>query len=385
MTPLLNRSATSGALTSSPVPPEGLRPVEIEVVRPSELTAEQIGQWTRLQTMGEALGSPFLSPHWPRAVQAAQWPDQDTIRVAILRKGRQTRGFFPARVKGGVGMAAGSPMCDYQGLIAEPGLAVDVRQILGALGLDRYDFCHMPASQTAFEGHVRGLTPSWISRLPFGYDAYAHDKCAESGILKDLDKRRRKAEREMGKVTFTALSRSHGDFEKMLEWKREKYRETGQTDIFAAGWTQRLMEELFASRDPDFGGALFTLHIDDKLAAAQFHLRGADVIHAWIIAHDETHERVSPGLLLFQDIMRWMDDTPFTSIDYGPGDYRFKRQLANAECLVGHGFIGRPSAQAFLRGAAYGIREAAERLPLGKVSDLPGKAMRRMDLMRGLR
>ncbi len=359
--------------------------MDIDIVRPSELTPDEIGAWTRLQTGGEALGSPFLSPHWPRAVQAAQSPDKDATRIAILRQGGQARGFFPAKVRGGVAMPVGSPMCDYQGLIAEPGLAIDPRAILEALGVARYDFCHMPAAQTAFAGHVRGLTPSWISRLPFGYDAYAHDKNAESGILKDLDKRRRKAEREMGKITFTALSRSHSDFEKLLAWKRDKYRETGQTDIFAAGWTQRLMEELFASRDPDFGGALFTLHIDDELAAAQFNLRGADVIHAWIIAHDETRERVSPGLLLFQDIMRWMDETPFTSIDYGPGDYRFKRQLANAECLIGHGFIGRPSAQTFLRGAAYGIREAAERLPLGRVSELPGKAMRRMDLMRGLR
>ena len=162
-------------------------------------------------------------------------------------------------------------------------------------------------------------------------------------------------------------------------------RETGQTDIFAAGWTQRLMAVLFDSRDPGFGGTFFTLHIDDKLVAAQFHLRGADIIHAWIIAHDAAYERVSPGLLLFQDIMHWMDETPYTSIDYGPGDYRFKRQLANAECVIGHGFVGRPGAATFIRGAAYGIREAAERLSLGKVSELPGKAMRRYDLMRGLR
>lgn len=359
--------------------------MEIEVVRPSQLTAEQIGQWTALQAGGEDLGSPFLSPHWARAVEAAQSPDQSTVRVAILREAGRIVGFFPAKVKGGVGMPAGAPMCDYQGLIAAPDVKIDARRLLEALGIARYDFCHMPQSQAPFAGHIRGASPSWISRLPFGYEAYAHDKNAESGILKDLDKRRRKAEREMGKVTFTAFSRSHSDFAQMMDWKRGQYRETGQTDIFASGWTQRLMEDLFAGRDPDFGGSLFTLHIDDKLAAAQFHLRGADIIHAWIIAHDGDYERVSPGLLLFQDIMRWMDDTPYTSIDYGPGEYRFKKQLANAQCMVGHGFVGRPSAESFIRGAAYGIRAAAERLPLGKVSELPGKAMRRMDLIRGLR
>jgi CelD/BcsL family acetyltransferase involved in cellulose biosynthesis len=171
----------------------------------------------------------------------------------------------------------------------------------------------------------------------------------------------------------------------MLAWKRGQYRATGQTDIFETGWTARLLRNLFAGRDPEFGGALFTLHVGDQLAAAQFHLMGKRVIHAWMIAHDDGFDRVSPGLLLFQDIMRWMDDTPFTSIDYGPGEYRFKKQLSNAACTVGHGFVGRPGASTLVRTAAYGIRAAAERLPLGRVSELPAKAMRRMDLIRGLR
>jgi hypothetical protein len=50
-----------------------------------------------------------------------------------------------------------------------------------------------------------------------------------------------------------------------------------------------------------------------------------------------------------------------------------------------HGFVGVPSAASLLREAAYGVRRAAEALPLGAVSALPGKAMRRIDLIRGLR
>ena len=49
-----------------------------------------------------------------------------------------------------------------------------------------------------------------------------------------------------------------------------------------------------------------------------------------------------------------------------------------------HGFVGLPSAAALARRAAYGVRRAAEALPLGRVSELPGKAMRRMDVWRGL-
>jgi len=42
-------------------------------------------------------------------------------------------------------------------------------------------------------------------------------------------------------------------------------------------------------------------------------------------------------------------------------------------------------AASLVREAQYRVRHAAEALPLGRASALPGKAMRRMDLWRGLR
>ena len=48
------------------------------------------------------------------------------------------------------------------------------------------------------------------------------------------------------------------------------------------------------------------------------------------------------------------------------------------------GFLGSPSPCHLVRHAAYGVRSMAEALPLGRMSELPGKAMRRLDLLRGL-
>jgi CelD/BcsL family acetyltransferase involved in cellulose biosynthesis len=79
-----------------------------------------------------------------------------------------------------------------------------------------------------------------------------------------------------------------------------------------------------------------------------------------------------------------MDGAPFDRLDLGLGDYRFKRELSNVQRDVAHGFVGVPSPAAAVRGAAYGLRRAAESLPLGAVSTLPGRAMRRVDIMRGL-
>ncbi len=359
--------------------------MKIDVVRPWELTASAVERWAALQAADPALESPFLSPYWPRAVSRAQGAGS-SVRVAVLGGLEDPKGFIAARVGPFTAMPAGAPMCDYQGLVAEAGLEVDPREIVAALGVGRLDFCHMLDSQAPFAPHARGAEPSRVIDVSGGYPAYAEERRAAGvSALKDIDKKRRKIEREVGPVTFTAFSRSKSDFDQLVAWKQQAWRGSGQTDLFAAGWPLRLLRGLFASRDASFGGVLFTLHVGDRLAAAQLNLRGGATVHSWIIGHDSAFDRYSPGMMLFQDILRWMDQAPYSRLDLGSGDYRFKRELANHEVSVAHGFVGTRSPAAVMRQAAYGLRQVAERLPLGPVSELPGKAMRRLDLLRGLR
>ncbi|MDP1630925.1 MAG: GNAT family N-acetyltransferase [Caulobacter sp.] len=362
--------------------------MKIDVVRPWELTAEAVDRWAALQAADPALDSPFLSPHWPRAVAQAQGPGGPDrgVRVAVLGGLADPRGFLAARTGAFTAMPAGAPMCDYQALVAEPGLEIDPRRIVEAFGVGRLDFSHMLESQAPFAARARGRADSYLIDVSQGYAAYEAERRADGvSALKDADKKRRKVERELGPVTFTAFSRSRADFDQLTAWKQEQWRATGQTDVFAAGWPLRLARALFTGRDPAFGGVLFTLHIGDKLAAAQMNIRGGQTVHSWIIGHDPAFDRYSPGMLLFQDILRWMDQAPYSRLDLGVGDYRFKRELSNARVGVVHGFVGAPSAAALVREAAYAVRRTAEALPLGAVSELPGKAMRRLDLLRGLR
>jgi CelD/BcsL family acetyltransferase involved in cellulose biosynthesis len=358
--------------------------VKIDVLRPRELSPALQARWLELHRLGDAAGSPFLSPCWARSVELARGGRD--VRVAVLSEAGEARGFMPVSTGKVIAIAAGGAMSDYEGMVAEPGFAFDAQAVVRALGVSRYDFSHVLRSDAAFAPYARGECLSWLVDAPGGYEAYAAQRRAAGvSALKEIDRKRRKVEREVAEPVFTAWSTSHADFERLFELKREQYRATGQTDIFAAGWTLRLVEDLFALKVPGFGGALFTLHFGDQLAAAQFHLMGERVIHAWMIAHDPAFERYSPGLLLFQDILRWMDDQPYERLDLGYGDYRFKRELSNAQAPLVHGFVGLPSAASLVREAAYGLRQAAESLPLGPVSELPGKAMRRLDLLRGLR
>jgi CelD/BcsL family acetyltransferase involved in cellulose biosynthesis len=357
--------------------------VDIDVLRPKELTPALIASWRALQRRGRAWDSPFLSPCWARSVELAR--GDDSVRVAVLSEGGDPHAFLPANVGKFSAIAAGGAMTDYEGLVGDPGPDFDPARLLRALGVARYDFSHIPEDQLAFLPYAKGREASWIIDVPDGYAAYAAERRTVGTAVKEIDRKRRKVERELGPAVFAACSPSKADFDRLIDLKRAQYRATGQTDIFDAGWTLKLLEHLFALRTPGFGGTLFTLHFGEALAAAQFHLMGETTIHAWMIAHEPELERYSPGLLLFQDILRWMDETPYDRLDLGYGDYRFKRELANAQATLMHGFVGAFSAASFLRGAVYGVRQAVEALPLGRVSELPGKAMRRLDLLRGLR
>jgi CelD/BcsL family acetyltransferase involved in cellulose biosynthesis len=361
-----------------------LKAVKIDVIRPRDLTDGQIARWMGMQARAPALQNPFFAPQWAQAVERAQARgDGDPgVRVAVLG---DDEGFFAARRGAFTALPAGAPMADYQGVVGAADLDFDPKALVKALGVSRLDFNHMLHDQAPFSPYLRGEALSWIVDVSAGYAAYEAETRARSSVLKDIDKKRRKAEREAGAAQFTAFSRSSADFSKLLAWKRAQYRATGQTDIFNTAWCLALVEDLFERRDPHFGGALFTLHLGGELAAAHFHLYGGPVIHGWLIAHNAAFERYSPGMLLFQDILKWMDGGPYGRLDLGCGDYRFKRELSNQQVRTGYGFVGTPSPATLVRSVAYGLRGAAESLPLGAASALPGKAMRRLDLLRALR
>ena len=360
--------------------------LKIDVVPALELSPETSARWSAAQSAAPRFDSPFLSPQWVQAVARAQGPDSG-VQVAIQH---DTAGapaaFLPVRRRGGTAMPVGAPMCDYQALVTRGDFQAEPRAMLRAMDVSRFDFCHMQADDPAFRGHGRGQCTSWIVDLADGYAAYeAQRKAAGIGVLKDIDKKRRKAERETGVARFTALSDSRADFEQLLVWKRAQLAATGQTDLFKTPWVMRLIEALRETRGADFGGGLYTLHLGDDLAAVHFHLRGGGTIHGWLIAHDPRFERYSPGLLLFQDILKSLDAGPYRRLDLGAGDYRFKRELSNRQQMVMFGFLGAPSVSTLARKAVYSMREMAEALPLGPMSALPGKAMRRIDVLRGLR
>jgi CelD/BcsL family acetyltransferase involved in cellulose biosynthesis len=302
-----------------------------------------------------------------------------------VRDSGEAKAFLPARVGRVTAMPVGAPLCDYQGLVAAADAEIDGRRLLAALGVQRLDFSALMLEAPGLSGCVRGRAVSHVIDLRQGYDVYAAGReAAGTDILKDGAKKHRKLEREHGEVQFTAENMSIADFNQLLAWKQAQYAETGQTDLLACDWPPKLLRSLFESGSPSLRGVLFTLHAGGKLAAAHYALCTPTIAHAWFIAHDASLQRYSPGVVLITEVLRWAAGRRMAEVDLGAGDYRFKLSLANTQRPIGHGFVGRFAPATLMRAAHYEVRRAAEALPLGRFSALPGKAMRRLDLWRGL-
>jgi CelD/BcsL family acetyltransferase involved in cellulose biosynthesis len=119
-------------------------------------------------------------------------------------------------------------------------------------------------------------------------------------------------------------------------------------------------------------------------AAVLFCLRAQKALHAWFVAYDPKYSEYSPGILVFAEAIKAAAEAGYTEMDLGPGDYRFKESFANYGRPIGAGFVGRPGLSSAARAAQFQVRALVEALPVGRVRQWPAKAMRRLDIARGL-
>ena len=349
--------------------------MRLETIHPKELGPAEIARWRAHLRPG--LDSPYLTPDWAQVVGAAR----DDARVCVIDGGD---GFFAAqRLSRFSAMGIGAPICDYQGVVGAPGLAVSGGDLCRALKVGRIDLTHVPAGQNLFE--PAGAEGSWIAETNGGRDLYeAALRARRAEFVRQTDKKLRKLKRERGHVEFRAASAEHADFETLLAWKNAQLARSGQPRIWAAPWVRATLDRCFARRDANFGGALFTLSVEGRLAAGAFCLRSARVLHFWIVAHDGDFDSYSPGVQLARWAIGWAGDNGVAEVDFGPGEYQYKRQLSTTQRMLERGVVAGASLSGALRRGALGLRAGVERLPHARLAALPGKAMRRLDLMRAL-
>ncbi|MBC7767562.1 MAG: GNAT family N-acetyltransferase [Phycisphaerales bacterium] len=349
--------------------------MRLETIHPNELGPAEAARWRAHQRAGTL--SPYLTPEWAQIVGAAR-PD---ARVCIIEGGE---GYFGAqRLSRFSAMGIGAPIADYQGVVGAEGLAVAPAALCRALNVGRIDLSHTPSGQTLFK--AAGSEGSWLAETHGGRELYeAALRTRRAEFVRQTDKKARKLERERGHVDFQAQSGERADFETLLSWKNEQLKRSGQPEIWATPWVRETLDRCFEARGASFSGALFTLSADAGLAAAAFCLRSSTVLHFWLVAHDGAFDAYSPGVQLARRIIGWAGDNGVSEVDFGPGDYQYKRQLSTSQRSLEWGVVSSGSVSGALRQGQHALRRQIERLPHKRLAALPGKAMRKLDLVRAL-
>lgn len=356
--------------------------MKVDCVSPSNLSVDELNAWNAILRDVPAFRSPYLSPGWAKLVGRSR-PDST---VVVFRKDDKPVGFLPVqRANGHAALPLGGPICDYQSFIARDDMPFDVRMALDELNVKRIDFTGLTDAHACCAPHIKTQDLGMVVDLSDGWDGYVENRrSAGSSVLKRVRKKFKKMKSECGNVEFSAFTHNKEDFKILMDWKRAQWKRTGSVDIMTKPWINQVISDSFDVSDNGFGGELFTLKADGQLVAALYALKLDNMLHAWFVGYSRDYETYSPGLILFTETLRAMAEAGYTQLDLGGGDYQFKQSLATQTRMAGPGFIGSSNLATYSRSLQYEIRSIVESLPLGCVSTWPAKAMRRMDVWRGM-
>ena len=320
--------------------------MEIRCLPWGDIEDKTRGIWTRLRASNPALRSPYFA--WEFADSVAKF--QDNVQVAVLSREDRVLGYLPfQRTHPRRAVPVGSPMNDYQGLVAAPDLEFDPPAVLQACGLDRFDYDHVVVEQQSWAPYHRARVPSPCLDLSRGFDAWMESRRRDgrSGFrrLKEL---RRALARAAGAVRFELDVRDLRALDRVFALKSAQYRRTlgMQRDLFASPAMAGTLRDLFERRTGDATGTLSVLWAGDRLVAAHFGLRSDTVLHWWFPCYDGELARYSPGALLLLELAESMPKSGIRLLDFGKGTERYKLRWATGSFEVAEGHVDADTLRA---------------------------------------
>lgn len=356
--------------------------MRIDVIHPRELGAPEQERWAQLRDANPSCSSPYLAFGFTRLVGEAR----ADARVAVLQDANQIVGFLPVqRPSPFSAMALGTPIADVQGLIGPRDLDIPAGALCRALNVGHIDFSATPLEVASIGQRLHARSYTHIARLEGNTEAYQGRIDARGGVTqKRLLKKAGKLKRDHGEPLFNTDSRDRALLDQLLTWKRDQCIATSQPPVWSTRWVVDTLDRLWQGTGTDLRLRLATAHVNDTPVAVQLYLQSGQYLHLWMIGHDHDFNVYSPGLMFAQRFALWAADAGFEEIDYGGGDYQFKAKIATEQRPMAWGSLTRLSASGLARKGLYAARAAIEKLPHPALRDLPGRAMRRLDMMRGL-
>jgi CelD/BcsL family acetyltransferase involved in cellulose biosynthesis len=171
-------------------------------------------------------------------------------------------------------------------------------------------------------------------------------------FFKTILYKERKLVKDHGELRFDFGSSDARALRHLMNWKSAQYRRTSRGDRFAKRWVRETVEELFATQSPSLRGALSTLHVEDRLIAADFSLRSPFVLACWFPSHDMEMAKYSPGSIRTLAMVRAAAAEGLVHMDLGKGEEEYKQNLKTADTCVAEGRADDASPIAVVRRAS---------------------------------
>ena len=342
--------------------------MKVQVYPVNKLSREHLSAWSEIQLASSECDSPYFRPEFHQLAGKVGRP----VLVGVMKEGDRPVGFFPFE-RGAFGTArpVARRLSDFHGAIVAPGVEWCAKTLLQGCGLRRFCFDHLVATQKQFITGPVTTAPSPVADLSDGFPAY-WERLRQRGE-RELDrvfKKRKKMERQFGPIHFCLHQPSHATLAMCIKWKSSQYQRTGALNCFRRPWAVELLRLISSTDSPHFSGVVSTLSVQDELVAVHVGMRSASVFHHWFPAHNSEHlcAKHSPGLQLLTHMLEGCASTGIGRIDFGKGDYSYKRDFGTGELRVAEGECGNASLRSTLNqslsGAKGWCKTVAERVGL---------------------
>jgi CelD/BcsL family acetyltransferase involved in cellulose biosynthesis len=341
------------------------------IIKPDQLTGDEIREWTRLVRCNSALCSPFFMPEFTQATGVVH----SGVRVVVAEQDGIPVGFLPFQnERRGQRVAVGGSLNDFQGLISDADADCDFAELLRHAGIDLLNCSKLLDWQAQMSPFILRRNPSPIIDLSAGFEGW------ESGLkdngceqLKQLARKERKLGRECGDVRFEFHTTSDSVLQTLVRWKRDQYSRTGELDVFSLNWPAHLLSHLLSSDSP-LQPVLSALYAGKVLVAAHYGLSNASVCHWWFPGYDPEYGKYSPGKILLRHILKESAIRGITRFDFGAGDESYKYSFANNSVEICRTVIDRNAARRWLGTRWFRARMALKSSPLGPMfRDMRGR------------
>lgn len=302
----------------------------------SQLTPDEISVWEAFCRADARHASPFLSPHFSRAI-AESGAD---ARVCIIRDGGHIAAFFPYLYASAwsrrfrIAERIGGEMADSFGLIAAPHVKTSPRELLRLARINYLNFSHLEEPQlryglTAEKPRIGLRTRLDASTTP----ALASVTSVTRKYLKDSERRQRKLAEEVGPITFhfDVEQDRRGVLERLIEKKRAQYQSSGVPDALKEAWKRDALFKLADYRFDTCRGVLSTMYAGDQWMATHFGIMGNGRLNVWFPVYNAEYSQYAPGRLLVHHMIESCREHGFETVDRGEGDTPIKREIANEE------------------------------------------------------